>query len=39
MENPLVRKLFAFSDSGRVVSKEVSVLVVVNVNWLVEIIS
>ena len=39
VENPLVRKFFAFSDSGRVVSKEVSVLVVVNVNWLVEIIS
>ena len=39
MENPAVRKLFAFSDSGRLVNKEVSILFVVNVNWPVEIIS
>ena len=39
VENPAVRKHFAFSDSGRVVNKEVTILVVVNVNWPVEIIS
>ena len=39
VENPAVRKLFAFSDFGRVVNKEVYILVFVNINWPVEIIS
>ena len=39
LEDPTVRKLFAFSDFGRVVNKEVYILVVVNINWPVEIIS
>ena len=39
VENPAVRKLFPFSDFGRVVNKEVSILVVVSINWPVEIIS